>query len=167
MIATIQYLRLFFPFALAVCSCASGMATPVLSPPLTDYAVSIQRVDTTYLDVCTSADPCIQAAKMNVLFIGVQNPIVVRGELSDDFEVVVEDTRHKLTPAPDNSRVYYLEVFAPGEVNISIRQPDGKVSYTQSFRAKRIPAPVANIPGLSSEKALVQPPINRTITDLC
>ena len=85
----------------------------------------------------------IQADKMNILYIGIPNPITIA--VSDakfkDLEVTI--TEGKVTPDSKKGRGHYIvEVFQPGsaDITVSAKTPKGiKPIAKQNYRIKRIP----------------------------
>ncbi|MFN0036959.1 MAG: GldM family protein [Saprospiraceae bacterium] len=75
---------------------------------------------------------------MNVLYVGVDNPIKVshEGLSSSDFQVKVD----KGTLTIIGAGLFNLNVNSPGEVTLTVSTSMGSKSYV--FRAKRIPDPV-------------------------
>lgn len=84
----------------------------------------------------------VSADKMNVFYIGVDNPISVSvaGVSSNDVNVKCEGAGCNLTGGRGK---YTVKVSRPGEVNIKVS--GGGLSKSAPFRVKRIPDPVAKL----------------------
>lgn len=85
----------------------------------------------------------VAAAKMNVVYIGVDNPMAIA---APSTAKVTADTG-ELTPLGDGR--YNWTVTTPGRGAITVTLPDG-TQETSEFRIKRIPDPVAQLGESSS-----------------
>ena len=83
----------------------------------------------------------VSAEKMNVFYIGVDNPIAVSaaGVSSNDLKVSCSGCE-SMNKVNDNN--YMVKVSTPGEATITLSAPGG-LSVPKKFRIKRIPDPVA------------------------
>ena len=100
-----------------------------------DTIIIRDTVETTRKQIYVSAD------KMNVLYIGVDNPISISatGISANDLRVSGSDIQLRRV----GNGQYISNVSRPGEGRISVAG-DG-VSYSWFYRAKRIPNPVARV----------------------
>ncbi len=109
----------------------------------------------------------IQLDKMNVFYLGVDNPISVSaaGVSSNALRVTGSGAGIRLTPNGANK--YIVNVSQPGEATITL-SAEGLTSSTFNYRVKRIPDPVAKIGRLaggsmSAGEFKVQPGIIPTL----
>jgi hypothetical protein len=93
----------------------------------------------------------IEASKMNVLYIGVDNPIdiAMSNVASDKLKVSIDNeaTLQKISDGHFNVRV-----SRPGQVTITV-EANGQIAKKQ-FRAKMIPDPVPMISGVKSGQGI-------------
>ncbi len=85
--------------------------------------------------------------KMNVFYVGVDNPISVSaaGVSSNDLKVTVSGAGSSITPAGGNKFIVKVSNFNEEcRVNVS----GGGISDTKVFRVKRIPDPIARLGNL-------------------
>jgi len=107
------------------------------------------RVDTVFVD-----KPCppetmqqhvsifLQPSKMNVFYIGVENPILISGQFNlNDLRVAGIGAGINIKRA--GSKAYNVTVNKPGEGRIEATVNGRKMVYP--FRAKRMPDPVARV----------------------
>ncbi len=82
----------------------------------------------------------IQLSKMDVVYVGVDNPIQVSvpGLASSDYRVQTDKGSLICTGVGK----YNLKVPVPGEVTLSVYTSKGPAKLKQKFRVKRIPDPV-------------------------
>ena len=85
----------------------------------------------------------VSADKMNVFYIGVDNPISVSaaGVNSNDLKVSVSGGGGKLKKINSNS--WNITVSQPGECKVNVNA--GPLKDSKGFRVKRIPDPVARL----------------------
>lgn len=85
----------------------------------------------------------VSAEKMNVFYIGVDNPIAVSaaGVSSNDVKVSISGSGGKLKKTGKSN--YMVTVTKPGECKINVS--GGPKPYSKTFRVKRIPDPVARL----------------------
>lgn len=126
-------MRAFYPFLLlALCAACSPMQN----------AVAIQHARPAAEVYGHTA--ILTADKMNVFYIGVDNPITVfvTGVRSDEVDVSIENGT--ITQDSSHKPAYIVRVDKPGEVRITVKASDSESSLRQvfNFRAKRIPDPV-------------------------
>lgn len=90
----------------------------------------------------------IQLAKMNVVYVGVDNPITVscEGLSSSDFQLKTD--KGKLTCIGKGQ--YNLNVNEPGEIMLTLLA-SGNQKISQSFKAKRIPDPIPALGGIYTQ----------------
>lgn len=94
----------------------------------------------------------VSADKMNVLYIGILNPITPMVENVGCKDLVVETNNGTLTKANEPCQ-YYAVPDRPGITNVSIyRKMNGQKQLigTREFRTKKIPDPMASIGGKPS-----------------
>ncbi len=109
------------------------------------------RFENTYIVAKSSAS--VAADKMNVIYIGVPNPITVSVPGVPDEKVKVNATGITLTPDPKLGKGHFIAEAKgqPGEATINVTADfNGKPMQMGSgfkFRLKRIPDPVAKIGG--------------------
>lgn len=82
----------------------------------------------------------IQLLKMNVVYVGVDNPIQVSVAGLSSAEYRVQTDKGSLFSTGVGK--YNLKVPVPGEVTLSVYTKTGPAKFKQTFRAKRIPDPV-------------------------
>jgi hypothetical protein len=94
-----------------------------------------------------TCDPYLWLNKMNVLYVGVENPITINGSTRQPQPVVLHSPTPgvEIIPMPSQPNRYFVKVKKPGECILSIRDEGGKDLYREDFRAKRIPDPVAKL----------------------
>ncbi|HNM25892.1 MAG TPA: GldM family protein [Saprospiraceae bacterium] len=89
--------------------------------------------------------PYISVDKMNVFYIGVENPISVSVPRvrSDSVSISIENGSF----TKDGHGRYLVKVNNPGQVKVTVSASDGayKANQTFHFRAKRIPDPVPTL----------------------
>ena len=85
----------------------------------------------------------VSADKMNVFYIGVQNPISVSaaGISSNDLKVSVSGANGKIKKTGSNN--FEVTVAKPGECRVNVS--GGGLKDSKVFRVKRIPDPVARL----------------------
>lgn len=103
-------------------------------------------IDTVYVrdtTIIVEKNVFVNAMKMNVLYIGVDNPVEldVAGVNPNNVHVQISGAGGKISRQDD--RHYLVSVTNPGDVRITING-DG-VSESFEYRAKRIPDPVARL----------------------
>jgi GldM C-terminal domain len=90
----------------------------------------------------------VSAEKMNVVYVGVDNPmsIVANGIANEDLQVQVTGAGAQITYK--NGGNYLLKTSQQGELQISLtdKQSQKKIG-TFNFRSKRIPDPVIKLSG--------------------
>ncbi len=87
------------------------------------------------------------ADKMNVLYVGIENPfsIAVEGVMTKDLELVDATGTVQIRPSNTVGK-FLLTPQSPGLVKLQIRQKSSKkVLGEQEFRLKRIPDPVVRL----------------------
>jgi gliding motility-associated protein GldM len=93
----------------------------------------------------------VSPTKMNVLYIGVPNPIEITASGTPSEKIVASISSGSLVKQGGAGN-YVANVKTPGEVTISVRstEGDGKTLGTRKFRVKKVPDPVAVV---GSDKA--------------
>jgi hypothetical protein len=94
----------------------------------------------------------VEAAKMNVMYIGVDNPlqIAVDGIPAGEIRVRVKNMYGEIS---GSNGIYNARFSTPGEAKIEVyREKNGKEDLlgVKSYRIKRIPDPVPNLSGRRS-----------------
>ena len=97
---------------------------------------------------CISAS----AAKMNVMFVGVDNPVFVTAAGISSNEVLVSATGANV--AESNYSTYILRVDHPGDVTLHVKA--GNMQSDFYFRAKRIPDPTPMFGGMTLPEQMDQ-----------
>lgn len=116
-------------------------------------AVDVDIVNSNYVVVARPNSATIAADKMNVVYLGLDNPISVSFAGVSNDKVNVSSSIGGLTKVGDGK--YNLKPSAGREVTITANGtlPDGKVvSSKQVFRVKQMPAPRGTIRGEYSPK---------------
>ncbi|MCH2044223.1 MAG: hypothetical protein MK212_08760 [Saprospiraceae bacterium] len=100
--------------------------------------IAFNHQDMDEMDVAVSAD------KMNVLYVGMDNPInvAVTGRNKDEFTLSVEGEGASLQ---EQDGGYVVRALVPGKVTIVVRDKLSERSMDFSYRVKRIPDPVAQL----------------------
>lgn len=100
--------------------------------------ITFNHQDMDEMDVAVSAD------KMNVLYIGIDNPInvAVTGRNKDEFTVSVEGEGASLQ---EQDGGYVVRTLIPGAVKIVIQDKLSERLVNFPYRVKRIPNPVAQL----------------------
>jgi len=85
----------------------------------------------------------VSAEKMNMLYIGVDNPIRVDagGVKAEDLNVAIHGSGGRISKTGANR--YNAKVSSPGDVRINVSGPGVRSSFP--FRTKRIPDPMARL----------------------
>lgn len=115
---------------------------PQLPRPAVSVLVAILFIVTTAFGSLFAQENLVvsvAADRMNVLYIGVDNPITVAvaGISNDNIQVSSED----LTVLPQSDGKYILQAAKPGEVKVQV-ESQGKLLKEVVFRVKRVPDPV-------------------------
>ncbi len=95
----------------------------------------------------------VSPEKMNVLYIGVDNPIAVSvaGFQSEDVQPRLQGVSGRLDPRGEGK--YYAKIgnARPGDakISVSVKMKNGKTRHmgSQKFRIKRVPDPIATVGG--------------------
>lgn len=85
----------------------------------------------------------ISAAKMNVLYIGVDNPIEISAAGIPSAQINVSMTGGSISKNSDGT--FNAKVTAPGKAVINVSAPG--ITYSKDYRVKRIPDPVPMLGG--------------------
>ena len=135
---------------------ASGVGERTLSGSITtqdSYGNTKSYPFTTKYTVATRPDhaPVVSADKMNVFYIGVDNPITasITGIRDDQINVSISGGGGSLTKASGPGQ-YTVKVSSPGKASINLtgKSKDGaSVNGSKEFRAKYIPDPIPELGG--------------------
>jgi len=88
------------------------------------------------------ADAYISATQMDILYVGVPNPVSIKigGQQSEDFNVEISNG----TITRQSGSQWIANIEAPGTATIScISKADNKVLASKKFHVKKIPSPSA------------------------
>lgn len=118
---------------------------PQLPRPAISVLVAILFIVTTAFGSLFAQDDLVvsvAADRMNVLYIGVDNPITVAvaGISNDNIQVSSED----VAVLPQGDGKYILQATRPGEVKVKV-ESQGKLLKEAVFRVKRVPDPVGMV----------------------
>ncbi len=102
-----------------------------------------------YSHIAFSQGVVVAADKMNVLYIGLENPMSIAAENYSCKDLVVEISQGTITRDEDNSCSYAVKVTTPGRAIITVKNKRGKILEEVIFRAKRAPYPVVKVAGKS------------------
>jgi gliding motility-associated protein GldM len=83
----------------------------------------------------------ISASKMNVFYIGVDNPVEVSAAGVSSNQIKVNMSNGDLSKNGDGT--YTARVSSPGTASVSLSAPG--LNYSKEFRVKRIPDPVVKL----------------------
>ncbi len=110
-------------------------------PPSTGYSFTGNATKkTTDLDIGTLA---IAADKMNVFYIGVENPITVAASGLDNKNLSLSADGAIIKPTEAGQ--YSIVCSKPGRVDLTVTNKSTGNSKTVSFRVKRIPDPIVRM----------------------
>jgi hypothetical protein len=98
-----------------------------------------------FFSTAYSQHAVVAANKMNVLYIGVDNPISIAANNYSCKDLVVEISHGTITQNEDNSCRYTAKVTTPGRVSVNVKNKKGKLLEEVDFRVKRIPDPKPHI----------------------
>jgi antitoxin component YwqK of YwqJK toxin-antitoxin module len=102
-----------------------------------------------YSHIAFSQGVVVAADKMNVLYIGIENPMSIAAENYSCKDLVVEISQGTITKDEDYSCRHIAKVTTPGKATIIIKNKNGKLLGEVEFRVKRVPDPVAKIGGMN------------------
>ncbi|HRO07739.1 MAG TPA: GldM family protein [Saprospiraceae bacterium] len=85
----------------------------------------------------------VSASKMNVLYVGVDNPIEISAAGIPTAQIKVSMDGGSLSRNGDGT--YTANVSTPGKANIRVTAPG--INYTKEYRVKRIPDPIPMLGG--------------------
>lgn len=88
----------------------------------------------------TKSDLMIAPEKMNVLYLGVDNPLIIAG--ADNFTTITCN-QPGIAIRPSGPGQFIANVNIPGEYTLIVNTHNS--DYQPTFRAKRIPDPVASL----------------------
>jgi gliding motility-associated protein GldM len=83
----------------------------------------------------------ISASKMNVFYIGVDNPVEISAAGVSSNQIDVSISSGNISKSGNGT--YNVTVSAPGTATVNIKAPG--LSYSKEFRVKRIPDPVVKL----------------------
>jgi hypothetical protein len=92
----------------------------------------------------------VAADKMNVLYIGIENPMSIAAENYSCKDLVVEISQGTITKDEDYSCRHIAKVTTPGKATIIIKNKNGKILSEVVFRVKRVPDPTAIVAGIEN-----------------
>lgn len=92
-----------------------------------------------------SGQSIVQPERMNVLFIGVDNPLTITLGNIPQEQLDITLTQGKLEKIAGRTNAYNIRVNTPGDMSITVSHK-GKVMGKHNFRVKRMPNPVARLP---------------------
>ena len=121
---------------LLLLACSSEEKIPQAEPQATNMPVG----DTTEI---AEGSPVAIASKMNVLYMGVENPIHLEEAGDDPASWVVAAFGAGSNIRTTGPGTYVVSVSSPGEVSLLLKR--GTVSKRYSFRVKYLPDPVARL----------------------
>lgn len=84
------------------------------------------------------------ADKMNVLWVGLDNPVSLEAENIDYSSIKILVSGSKAIFSGDNGR-YTIKPYEPGEVRLLVLNEVGLRVAKSTFRARRIPDPLARL----------------------
>jgi len=87
----------------------------------------------------------VQPEKMNILYIGVDNPLLISLGNIPQNELDITLSQGKLEKIAGRSNAYNIRVNTTGDMSITVSHK-GKVMGKHLFRVKRMPNPVARLP---------------------
>jgi gliding motility-associated protein GldM len=100
----------------------------------------------------------VEPEKMNVFYIGVENPIIVSAAGVSPTELMVNATGGGVTKTGGAGGKFILKFTSPGEclISVSAKTKDGSKSQgpPKKFRVKRIPDPVCKLGGKAANGVL-------------
>src|SRR5690606_13825332 len=102
-----------------------------------------------YSHIVLSQGVAVAADKMNVLYVGLENPITIAAEKYSCKDLVVEISQGTITKNKDNSCRYTANFKTPGKTIITVKNNKGKILSEVEFRIKRVPDPVAMVGGMN------------------
>jgi len=116
---------------LLACLLITAVAAAQNNPPQTSSDVANLNLE--------YGSAAIAPVKMNVLYVGVINPLQIAANGIDNFDVKVSQG----TIIWQGKNIIHLRVDNPGECIVSLVDKSGKEFFRQSFRVKRVPDPNA------------------------
>ncbi len=102
--------------------------------------------------------------QMNVLYIGVDNPVTISLGTIPQNELDITLTQGKIEKAEGRKNAYIIKVNTVGDMTINVSHK-GKIMGKHLFRVKRIPNPVARLP-IYERSNQITPATLRTVTGL-
>lgn len=85
----------------------------------------------------------IESQKMNVFYIGLENPFFVRG-MNESMRLEVTSGNSSIKKIPGDDNEYIVVPTRPGELQLTVSQ-NGTPLEVFDYRSKRIPNPVASL----------------------
>ncbi|NPA34491.1 MAG: gliding motility protein GldM [Chlorobi bacterium] len=102
--------------------------------------------------VAAKVGAVVSPTKMNVFYIGVENPVEVSVPGFPAEDIIVSMTNGTIRPKNKKTGQYVVKVRRPGEASIivKVKLADGstKVIDRKKFRVKRVPDPIAMVGNL-------------------
>jgi hypothetical protein len=102
------------------------------------------------LTVAGQTNVVVAASKMNVLYIGVDNPVTVAASDASDKNVSITIRGGNGTISKTGAGLYNVRVATLTDDCLLDVYVDGKLTATSQFRVRRLPQPFATIGGLTS-----------------
>lgn len=99
----------------------------------------------TILSININAQSIVSAEQMNVLYIGVDNPVHISLGKIPEKELDITLSQGKIEKSQGRTNVYNVRVSTVGDMSITISHK-GKVMGKHQFRVKRVPLPHARLP---------------------
>lgn len=99
----------------------------------------------TILPFIAKSQSVVSAEQMNVLYIGVDNPVnIVLGKIPEK-ELDITLSQGKIEKVQGRANIYNVRVNTVGDMTITVSHK-GKVMGKHQFRVKRVPLPQARLP---------------------
>jgi len=104
----------------------------------------VKRYNKTFEYEVGERSATVSADKMNVMYIGVANPITVSAAVISSNDLKVSGSGGGLTLTPNGKSKYIAKVTQPGDAKITLAG-GGLPPTAYDFRVKRIPDPIAKL----------------------
>jgi GldM C-terminal domain len=95
--------------------------------------------------VLAKAQNMVVAEKMNVFYIGVENPVLINAGNIPEKELEFSLSQGKIEKITGRANSYTIKVSTPGDMTLNVNHK-GKTVSKQQFHVKRIPNPAARLP---------------------
>jgi len=93
----------------------------------------------------------IAADEMNLLYIGINNPLTISASGFSDNQINVRASGATLTKLPGTGKYNVKVTRGPKEAIISVTTKDGKNLGKQKFRIRSLPQPTAQLGGIPND----------------